>query len=232
MPEGGRIIIEAANRSLDEANAKARDLDAGDYVSIAVSDNGVGIPADIIERVFEPFFTTKPIGVGTGLGLSMIFGFAKQSGGQVRVHSEVGKGTSVTLLLPRHDASTTKDHLSDNGVLADHKAENGETVLVIDDEPLVRMLVIDVLEDLGYTAIEASDGPEGMTIIRSDVRIDLLITDVGLPNGMNGRQVADAARQIRPNLRVPFVPGYAEIGGLNHGHLDAGMEEIAKSFDL
>lgn len=232
MPEGGRIIIEAANRSLDEANAKARDLDAGDYVSIAVSDNGVGIPADIIERVFEPFFTTKPIGVGTGLGLSMIFGFAKQSGGQVRVHSEVSKGTSVTLLLPRHHASTTKDHLSDNGVLADHKAENGETVLVIDDEPLVRMLVIDVLEDLGYTAIEASDGPEGMSIIRSDDRIDLLITDVGLPNGMNGRQVADAARQVRPNLKVLFVTGYAENAVLNHGHLDAGMEVITKPFDL
>ncbi len=232
MPEGGRIIIEAANRPLDEANAKARDLDAGDYVSIAVSDNGVGIPADIIERVFEPFFTTKPIGVGTGLGLSMIFGFAKQSGGQVRVHSEVGKGTSVTLLLPRHHASMTKDHLSDNGVLADHKTGNGETVLVIDDEPSVRMLVIDVLEDLGYTAIEASDGPEGMTIIRSDVRIDLLITDVGLPNGMNGRQVADAARQVRPNLKVLFVTGYAENAVLNHGHLDAGMEVITKPFDL
>ncbi|QDG94757.1 response regulator (plasmid) [Rhizobium sp. NIBRBAC000502774] len=232
MPDGGRIIIEAANRTLDAANAVARDLKPGDYVSIAVSDNGVGIPADIIERVFEPFFTTKPIGVGTGLGLSMIFGFAKQSGGQVRVHSEVGKGTSVTVMLPRHEVAETADEDATRSSLVEHRAETGETVLVIDDESLVRMLVIDVLEELGYRAIEAGDGPEGMAVLRSDIHIDLMITDVGLPNGMNGRQVADAARQLRPNLKVLFVTGYAENAVLNHGHLDVGMEVITKPFDL
>lgn len=231
MPDGGRIMIEAANRTLDKASAAARDLAEGDYVSIAVSDTGVGIPPDILERVFEPFFTTKPIGLGTGLGLSMIFGFAKQSGGQVRVHSEVERGTSVTLLLPRHRGDLTTDEVG-REALGNHRVETGETVLVIDDEPLVRMLVLDVLEELGYAALQADDGPTGLEIIRSDAKIDLLITDVGLPNGMNGRQVADAARVIRPNLKVLFVTGYAENAVLNHGHLDAGMEVITKPFDL
>jgi CheY-like chemotaxis protein len=231
MPDGGWIMIEAANRSLDKASAAARDLAEGDYVSIAVSDTGVGIPPEIIDRVFEPFFTTKPIGVGTGLGLSMIFGFAKQSGGQVRVHSEVGRGTSVTLLLPRHIGDLTKDEVG-RDALENHRVETGETVLVIDDEPLVRMLILDVLEELGYAALEANDGPSGMEVIRSGANIDLLITDVGLPNGMNGRQVADAAREIRPGLKVLFVTGYAENAVLNHGHLEAGMEVITKPFDL
>jgi len=201
MPEGGRIMIEASNRALDERSAAERDLAPGDYVSLAVSDTGVGIHGDIIERVFEPFFTTKPIGVGTGLGLSMIFGFARQSGGQVRVHSQVGQGTTVTLFLPRHDVGEVADAAAAASLLG-APTGSGETVLVIDDEPLVRMLVVDVLEELGYTAIEAGDGPQGMKVIQSDSRIDLLITDVGLPNGMNGRQVADAARQIRPGLKV------------------------------
>lgn len=231
MPDGGNIIIEANNRTLD-ADAVSLDLDPGDYVSVSVSDSGVGIPTDVIERVFEPFFTTKPIGVGTGLGLSMIFGFAKQSGGQVRIRSEVGKGTTVTLFLPRHDCVKAADEPVENGNLSDHKSDKQMTVLVVDDEPLVRMLVVDVLEELGYRPIEADDGPTGMEIIRSTERIDLLITDVGLPGGMNGRQVADAARQLKPGLKVLFVTGYAENAVLNHGHLDAGMEIITKPFDL
>ncbi|QYA10573.1 PAS domain S-box protein [Agrobacterium larrymoorei] len=231
MPDGGRIIIEANNRKLDE-DAVSLDLDPGDYVSVSVSDSGVGIPADVIERVFEPFFTTKPIGVGTGLGLSMIFGFAKQSGGQVRVQSEVGKGTTVTLFLPRHDGVKAADETVESGILSDHKSDKQMTVLVVDDEPLVRMLIVDVLEELGYRPIEADDGPAGMELIRSTEQIDLLITDVGLPGGMNGRQVADAARELRPGLKVLFVTGYAENAVINHGHLDPGMEIITKPFDL
>ncbi|MEF2549018.1 PAS domain-containing protein [Aurantimonas sp. E1-2-R+4] len=230
MPDGGRIKIETDNEWLDERSARERDLPPGQYVTMRVSDDGTGMPADVIERAFDPFFTTKPIGVGTGLGLSMIYGFVRQSGGQVRIHSEVDKGTMVCISLPRHHAEAAVD------VPAPQEAPDsggaGETVLVIDDEPLVRMLVVDVLEDLGYTALEAGDGPQGLKVLRSDVRIDLLITDVGLPNGMNGRQVADAAREIRPELKVLFVTGYAENAVLSNGQLDQGMQVVTKPFDM
>lgn len=232
MPNGGRIIIETGNRWLDDRAARERDLPAGQYVSLCVSDNGTGMPVDVIERAFDPFFTTKPIGMGTGLGLSMIYGFVRQSGGQVRIYSEVGQGTMVCLYLPRHHAAGEADVGLPAAANAIERAEAGETVLVIDDEPTVRMLIVDVLEELGYTALEAGDGPEGLKILRSDVRLDLLITDVGLPNGMNGRQIADAARELRPQLKVLFITGYAENAVLNHGHLDPGMQVVTKPFDV
>lgn len=231
LPDGGHIVIESSNRTVDVRAGAQRDMPPGDYVSLSVSDNGVGMPPEVVERVFEPFFTTKPIGVGTGLGLSMTFGFARQSGGQVRVHSEVGRGTTVTILLPRHDA-TVSDAVPSETTAEAAPSQAGRTVLVIDDEPLVRMLVVDVLEDLGCTAIEAGDGPQGMNILRSGATVDLLITDVGLPNGMNGRQVADAARELRPDLKVLFVTGYAENAVLSHGHLDPGMQVITKPFTI
>jgi len=179
----------------------------------------------------EPFFTTKPIGVGTGLGLSMIYGFTRQSDGHVAIDSALGRGTTICLFLPRHRGEVGTADAAVAG-LAPAPTAGGETVLVIDDEPLVRMLVVDVLEELGYTAIEAGDGPSGMKIIQSDARIDLLVTDVGLPNGMNGRQVADAARVLRPGLKILFVTGYAEKAVLNHGHLDAGMQVLTKPFNM
>ncbi len=230
MPDGGRLTIETGNRWLDERAARERDLPPGQYVSLCVSDNGTGMPRDVVERAMEPFFTTKPIGVGTGLGLSMIYGFARQSGGQVRIYSEVGQGTMVCVYLPRHlgDAEAESVGAAQPAV----PGGDGETVLVIDDEPLVRMLVVDVLEDLGYRAIEAVDGPSGMKVLQSNARIDLLITDVGLPNGMNGRQVADAARELRPTLKVLFVTGYAENAVLNHGHLHHGMSVVTKPFNV
>lgn len=231
MPDGGRIAVETGNRTVDARSASDRDMPPGDYVTLSVSDDGVGMPPEVVARVFEPFFTTKPIGVGTGLGLSMIYGFAKQSGGQVRIHSEVGKGTTVTLFLPRHATAEALGVDVGPGT-EDRQAKVGETVLVIDDEPLVRMLVVDVLEDLGYRALEAGDGPQGLMLLRSDARIDLLITDVGLPKGMNGRQVADAAREHRPGLKVLFVTGYAETAVLSHGHLDPGMQVITKPFQM
>jgi len=178
--------------------------------------------------VFDPFFTTKPIGEGTGLGLSMIYGFVRQSGGQVRIYSEVGQGTTMCLYLPRYTGDLTDDAAGEEARIPEMGA--GETVLVIDDEPTVRMLIVEVLGEAGYVALEAEDGPSGLKILQSDARIDLLITDVGLPGGMNGRQVADAARVGRPDLKVLFVTGFAENAAVGNGHLEAGMEVITKPF--
>ncbi len=203
----------------------------GQYLSLGVTDTGTGMTPDVVARAFEPFFTTKPIGEGTGLGLSMIYGFAKQSGGQVRIHSEVDRGTTVCVYLPRHRGDVSEnDGPARTAVLS--LAEQGETVLVVDDEPTVRMLVIDILEDLGYAAIEASDSAAGLRVLQSDVRIDLLVTDVGLPGGMNGRQMADAARVSRPKLKVLFITGYAENAALGNGHLAPGMAVLTKPFPI
>ncbi len=231
MPAGGKITIETANRWIDARTAQERGLEAGQYVSLCVSDTGTGMTPDVVAKAFDPFFTTKPIGQGTGLGLSMIYGFAKQSGGQVRIYSEVGQGTMVCIYLPRHFGET--DNSEDLPDLADApRAQQGQTVLVVDDEPTVRMLVTEVLEDLGYIAIEAADGAGGLRVLQSNTRIDLLVTDVGLPGGMNGRQLADAARVSRPMLKVLFITGFAENAVLSHGHLDPGMHVLAKPFAM
>ena len=201
----------------------------GQYLSLCVTDSGTGMGPDVLAKVFDPFFTTKPIGQGTGLGLSMIYGFAKQSGGQVRLYSEVGAGTTACIYLPRHHGLVTEDDPL-GGLSEAPRAEQGETVLVVDDEPTVRMLVTEVLEDLGYTAIEAADSASGLKVLQSDVRIDLLVTDVGLPGGMNGRQMADAARVNRPDLKVLFITGYAENAVVGNGHLEPGMAVLTKPF--
>ncbi|PIK71472.1 hybrid sensor histidine kinase/response regulator, partial [Methylobacterium frigidaeris] len=229
MPEGGRIAIETANLRLDAAAARAHDIPPGDYLSLCVTDTGTGMAPEVIARVFEPFFTTKPIGQGTGLGLSMIYGFTQQSGGQVRIASEVGRGTRVCITLPRHHGACETE--AAHATLAEApRAERGETVLIVDDEPTVRMLVTEVLEDLGYTAIEAADGVAGLTVLQSDVRIDLVVTDVGLPGGMNGRQMADAGRALRPGLKVLFITGYAETAALGTGQFEPGMQVLTKPF--
>lgn len=231
MPEGGKLSVETSNRSLNEREARERDLSAGSYIQLSVSDTGTGMPPEVIVRAFDPFFTTKPIGQGTGLGLSMIYGFARQSGGQVRIRSEVGQGTTVSIYLPRHMGDNEATPPSDEPAAA-CRTSGGETVLVLDDEPMVRMLVTEVLEELGYHAIEAGDGSEGLKALRSEARIDLLVTDVGLPGGMNGRQVADAARALRPGLKVLFITGYAENAVLSRGHLEPGMHVLTKPFAL
>lgn len=229
MPDGGTITIETANRWLDHHAAKARGIAPGQYISLCVSDTGSGMSSDIIAKAFDPFFTTKPIGMGTGLGLSMIHGFAKQSGGTACIYSEIGQGSMVCVYLPRHLGTPNEAEAS--AVPADlPRADAGETVLVVDDEPTVRMLVVEVLNDLGYIAIEAGDGAEGLKILNSSARIDLLVTDVGLPGILNGRQVADAARVARPGLKVLFITGYAENAVLSHGHLDPGMHVMTKPF--
>jgi len=231
MPQGGRLTIETANRWLDERGARDLDIAPGQYISLCVTDTGTGMEPDVAAHAFDPFFTTKPLGQGTGLGLSMIYGFARQSGGQVRIYSEVRKGTSMCLYLPRHhDEPNFSDTI--NFPEASASLGDGEVVLVIDDEPSIRMLITDVLSDTGYSVLEASDGPAGLRVLQSAARIDLLITDVGLPGGMNGRQVADAARTLRPDLRVLFITGYAENALMGHGHLEKEMHVLAKPFEV
>ena len=231
MPEGGRLTIETANTWLDETAARERDMQAGQYVAICVSDTGTGMPPDVIERAFDPFYTTKPTGQGTGLGLSMVYGFAKQSGGQVRIYSEVGAGTTVRIYLPRHHGEDSEEDVPSE-VAVMPWAESGETVLVVDDEPTIRMLLTETLQELGYTPIEAADGPAGLKVLQSNVRIDLLITDVGLPGGINGRQMADAARQSRPRLKVLFITGYANNAAIGNGYLEPGMHVLTKPFAM
>jgi PAS domain S-box-containing protein len=229
MPDGGRITIETANKWMDRTAARQHDMPEGQYLSLCVTDTGTGMPPEVKARAFDPFFTTKPIGQGTGLGLSMIYGFAKQTGGQVRIYSEVGQGTTVCIYLPRHHGSTESDK-TETLVREQVEAGRGETVLVVDDEPTVRMLVTDVLQELGYSALEAADSATGLKLLQSNTRIDLLVTDVGLPGGMNGRQMADAARVGRPGLKVLFITGYAENAVVGNGHLEPGMAVLTKPF--
>ena len=228
MPEGGQITIETANRWFDARSARERGVEPGQYISVCVSDTGAGMTAAVQAKAFDPFFTTKPIGVGTGLGLSMVYGFAKQSGGAASIYSEPEQGTMVCIYLPRHLADVEPADPAPEA--ADVPRGAGETVLVIDDEPTVRMLVSEVLSDLGYNALEAEDGPAGLKVLNSGVRVDLLVTDVGLPGGLNGRQVADAARSTRPDLKVLFITGFAENAVLSHGHLAPGMHVMTKPF--
>ncbi len=229
-PGGGLLTIASANISLDASQAADQELPVGEYISLCVTDNGAGMTPEVISRAFDPFFTTKPLGAGTGLGLSMIYGFVRQSGGQVRIDSEVGRGTTVCLYLPRHESEAAEaDRVPDP---QRSPAGGGETVMVIDDEPTVRMLIIDLLKDQGYRVLEARDGPAGLKLLQSDTPIDLLITDVGLPGGLNGRQVADAARVLRPGLKVLFITGYAEKSAVGNGYLEAGMEVLTKPFQM
>jgi len=228
MPDGGTLVVETFNQQLDRSFTNAHEnLLPGDYVVLSVSDNGCGMPETVISRAFDPFFTTKPIGQGTGLGLSMIYGFSKQSHGHVLIKSEVGVGTTVQLFLPRFQglADEAEQSFQSNAVYA----ENGETVLIVEDDPAVRALVSEVLGELGYTFIEAGEAADAVPILESGRRIDLLISDVGLP-GMNGRQLADIARQLRPELKVLFITGYAEHAAVRGGFLDTGMQLITKPF--
>jgi len=231
MPDGGKLTIETGNGWLDERAGRNRGLPPGAYVTLCVSDTGTGMTPEVAAKAFDPFFTTKPIGQGTGLGLSMIYGFVQQSGGQARIHSSPGQGTAVRLYLPRHQGRA-EDVAPPPDLAQAPRAQQGETVLVVDDEATVRMLVTEVLAELGYRTLEAEDGAAGLRVLRSGARIDLLVTDVGLPGGMNGRQAADAARALRPGLKVLFITGYAETAVLSHGHLEPGMHVLVKPFAM
>jgi PAS domain S-box-containing protein len=229
MPDGGRITIATANERIDDRTARRRDLPPGEYLAVSVADTGTGMSPDVQEKAFDPFFTTKPLGLGTGLGLSMVYGFARQSGGQVRIRSEIDKGTTVSIYLPRYTGDTPTAEPASQAA-APNGARRGATVLVVDDEPTVRMLIKDVLLEDGYIVLEAENGQHGLAALTSKDRIDLLITDVGLPGGINGRQLADAARVARPALAVLFITGYAENAVVGNGHLEAGMAILTKPF--
>ena len=229
MPDGGRLTIATANARFDSVDADSPALSPGEYVCIQVTDTGVGMSAEVAARAFDPFFTTKPIGQGTGLGLSMIYGFTRQSNGHVTIDSRIGQGTSVRLYLPRHQGDIAAGHPAAAG--AAEPAATGETVLVVEDEPVVRDVILEMLGEQGYLTLEAVDGPSGLKILRSGARIDLLVTDVGLP-GMNGRQLADQARETRPDLKILFITGYAGSAVIAEGFLQPGMEMITKPFDL
>ena len=231
MPDGGSITIATANQWLDERAGLQHDLLPGQYLSLCVTDTGTGIAPDILEKVFDPFFTTKPLGEGTGLGLSMVYGFAKQSGGQVRVVSEVGTGTTFCIYLPRHHGAV-EDVVHPEELAPCQASASKRTVLVVDDEPMILTLMVEILGELGYHALQASDSATGLKILQSDVAIDLLVSDVGLPGGLNGRQMADAARLVRPDLKVLFITGYAENAAIGNGHLMEGMQVMTKPFDM
>jgi PAS domain S-box-containing protein len=229
MPKGGVVTISTANVLIGEQAGLARDIVPGEYISIWVSDTGVGMPASVKERAFDPFFTTKPIGQGTGLGLSMIYGFVRQSDGSVRIESEDGKGTSIEMCLPKFSDQEPVAE-AEASVIGETGTDRGEVVLVVEDEAVVRLLVVETLQDLGYRALEAAEGQTALRILQSSQRVDLLVTDIGLP-GLNGRQLADAARTTRPQLKVLFMTGYAETAA-SSSFLSTGMAIIAKPFDL
>lgn len=228
MPEGGKLVVATSNEVLHPEFTEAySNLEPGDYVMLSVTDNGSGMPQSVVSRAFDPFFTTKPIGQGTGLGLSMIYGFSKQSRGHVSIDSEIDQGTTVKLYLPRFRGEEIELPVSDSQQAP--YAMDGETVLIVEDDPAVRVLVSAVLSELGYAFVEASDADGAMPILNSSQRIDLLISDVGLP-GMNGRQLAEVGRQYRPGLKVLFITGYAEHAAVRGGFLDSGMQMITKPF--
>jgi CheY-like chemotaxis protein len=228
MPDGGALTVRTGTVQIDPAQAaEMSDAEAGRYVVISVSDTGVGMAPELLDKVFEPFFTTKPLGQGTGLGLSMVYGFAQQNGGHVAIDSVVGAGSTISLYLP----AASRAGLDDSAPLLTAPQGEGQSVLVVEDDPSVRLLIRDVLEEVGYSAIEASDGAAAVPILASGVAIDLMISDVGLP-GMNGRQLADTARSHRPELPILFVTGYAENAAIRSGFLGHNMAMITKPFSL
>ncbi len=227
MPDGGRLTIETRNTAITAA--EAREVAPGDYVCLCVSDTGTGMSPEVAARAFDPFFTTKPLGQGTGLGLSMIYGFARQSEGLAEIASTLGQGTTVRLFLPRSHGAA--EPAPAPAAAAPLPAGRGETVLVVEDEPVVRSLIVDVLGELGYRILEAEDGPAGLHLLSSPARIDLMVTDVGLP-GINGRALADQARERRPGLKVLFITGYAEAAAIATGFLEPGMHLITKPFPV
>jgi PAS domain S-box-containing protein len=229
MPSGGKLVIETANAMLDDAYA-AQNLETapGDYVMLAVTDTGTGMPPAVLERAFEPFFSTKEVGKGTGLGLSMIYGFAKQSGGHVKIYSEVGVGTTVRLYLPR--AASVPELASATASGTGSERGGRETILVVEDSDQVRMLVTAQLHDLGYRVIEAANGSDALAVLADGQDIDLLFTDIVMPGGMTGKALADEARRRRPNLRVLFTSGYTENSIVHHGRLERDINFLSKPY--
>jgi signal transduction histidine kinase len=229
MPDGGKLTIETANTHIDEAYAAAHaEVFPGQYVMVCVSDSGVGMDAKTLAQAFEPFYTTKPVGKGTGLGLSQVYGFVKQSGGHVKIYSEPGQGTTIKLYLPRFSGADA--HAQEAEAEATPEGGSEETILVLEDDDDVRTHSVECLRELGYRVVEAHDGPSALRLLERQPRVDLLFTDVVLPGGLTGAQVAAQARDLRPQLRVLFTTGYARNAIIHHGRLDKGVQLITKPF--
>ena len=229
MPDGGKLTIEAANIFFDERYALDADIPPGQYVGIFVSDTGTGMTSEVAAQAFDPFFTTKEPGRGTGLGLSQVYGFIKQSGGHVKIYSELGAGTTIKLYLPRYFPSEIAAEGEAQNAAPAPAQSQGETILVVEDDVDVRTSTVEMLKELGYRVLEATDGAEGLRLLDPRPEIALILTDVGLPGGMNGREFADEARR-RINVKVLFTSGYARNAIVHHGRLDPGVEFIAKPF--
>jgi CheY-like chemotaxis protein len=233
MPEGGKLVIATSNVTLpDDEAPMPQEITAGEYVQIAVTDTGTGMSKEVLGKAFDPFFTTKDIGQGTGLGLSQVYGFVKQSGGHVWIDSEPGKGTSVRLYLPRHAAVTRVASASGDATATGNlpRGDRSETILVVDDEEDVRATTVEILRDLGYDVIEAPDGQVALRRLEQVPGIRLLFTDVGLPGGMDGVRLAEAARRGRPDLPVLFTTGYARDAFTGNSPIAAGAEVLRKPF--
>jgi signal transduction histidine kinase/ActR/RegA family two-component response regulator len=231
MPEGGRLTLETVNAHIDEAYAAAHaEVLAGQYVLISVTDTGAGMDPQTVAQAFEPFFTTKPVGKGTGLGLSQVYGFVKQSSGHVKIYSEPGHGTTVKLYLPRLAGDAVPESELDQPL--NPEAGQEETLLVVEDDDDVRAYSVDSLRELGYRVVETRDGPSALRLLDQESRVDLLFTDVVLPNGMTGAQLAAQARIIRPSLKILFTTGYARNAIVHHGRLDNGVHLIVKPFSF
>jgi CheY-like chemotaxis protein len=225
MPNGGKLTIEISNAYLDEEYCRQHDgITHGQYVLIAITDNGVGMSAETVEKAFEPFFTTKETGKGTGLGLSQVYGFMKQSGGHVKIYSERGDGTTIKLYLPRHDGDDATIPQSDEG---GSDRGNGETILIVEDDDGVRQYASEILRDLNYQILEARDSATALRLLDADKPFDLLLTDVVLP-GKNGRELATEIERRRPGIKVIFMTGYSRNAIVHHGRLDRGTELITK----
>jgi CheY-like chemotaxis protein len=228
MPNGGKLTLETGNAYLDAAYAKAHtEIEPGPYVMVAVSDTGTGIPASIREKVFEPFFTTKGLGEGTGLGLSMVYGFAKQTRGHVKLYTEEGQGTTFKIYLPR---AVSEGVPIEPQPLESRHGNNDETILVVEDDVTVRQSVTQQLASLGYRTITAANAGEALTMIDDGASFDLLFTDLMMPGPMNGRQLAEEAAKRRPSLKVLYTSGYTERSVLHHGRLDPGVLLLAKPY--
>ncbi|CAI3802029.1 Sensor histidine kinase RcsC [Pseudomonas sp. MM223] len=226
MPNGGQLRIEASNQHIDSKQFTSAGLCTGDYLRLSIIDDGQGMAQSTLERAFEPFFSTKATGQGIGLGLSMVYGFSKQSHGHVTLHSQVGQGTRVDLYLPRHIGQVREPSKP-----APVQGRRGRHVLVVEDDPHVRRLLCQALRESGFPCRSAANANEGLNVLRSAHPVDLLVSDVGLP-GMNGRQLAEIARSLHPHLPVLFITGYAETAMAREGFLDTGMHLICKPFEL
>jgi two-component system NtrC family sensor kinase len=234
IAEGGSLTIETANCHLDESYVEqtGAEISPGQFVMVAVSDSGCGMSVDVMNRAFEPFFTTKPTGVGTGLGLSQVYGFAKQSGGHIRIYSEVGQGTTVKLYFPRLTGRPEMPVWSAREAATPQSGsiDGSETVLVVEDDPQVNRLAVEALEERGYTVLSAPDGPSALRLVEETPHIDFLLTDVVLPGGMNGRQLSEEVLRRRRGIKLLFVTGYTRNAIIHHGRLDPDVDLLTKPF--